>query len=70
MPDDDSYISAMRQQVAQACMQTRDLITPILESAEGVKADMVARGWSPANAETVAAAYVQSMQMTALGGGA
>ena len=66
MPDGE--LDPMRRMVAEACMQTRDLITPILESAEGVKADMVARGWNPGNAETVAAAYVQAMLKTALGG--
>ena len=64
MSDDPHEL--IRSQVAQACMQTRDMITPILESAEGVKADMVARGWSAANAETVATAYVQSMLTIAL----
>ncbi|MFF2852702.1 hypothetical protein ACFVT5_41375 [Streptomyces sp. NPDC058001] len=68
MPRDEA-LDAMRQVVAQACMQTRDLITPILESAEGVKADMVTRGWSAANAEAVAAAYVQAMLKSSLGGG-
>jgi hypothetical protein len=66
MPDDE--LDPMRRMVAEACMQTRDLITPILESAEGVKADMVARGWSPGNAETVAATYVQAMLKNAIGG--
>jgi hypothetical protein len=66
MPDD--MLDPMRQQVVQACLQTRDLITPILESAEGVKADMVARGWTAVNAEAVAVAYVQSMLKSAIGG--
>lgn len=65
MPDD--MLDPMRQQIVHACLQTRDLITPILESAEGVKADMVARGWTPANAEAVAVAYVQSMLKSVLG---
>jgi len=69
MPEDDSA-DPMLQLVAQACLQTRVLITPILESAEGVKADMVARGWSATNAEGVAAAYVQTMLKSALGGSA
>lgn len=62
----DDALDPVRQAVAQACMQTRDLIAPILESAEGVKADMTARGWAPANAEAVATAYVQAMLDKAL----
>jgi hypothetical protein len=65
MPDEES-LDFVRQVVAQACMQTRDLIAPVLESAEGVKADMVARGWSAANAEAVATTYVQGMVTKAL----
>lgn len=65
MPDN---LDPMRQAVAQSCMQVRDLMSPILESAEGVKADMMARGWTAGNVETVAA-YVQSMLKAAIGGG-
>lgn len=57
----DPVADAVVQQVAAACMQTKEAITPILDSAEGVKADMVGRGWSEVNAERVAATYVQSM---------
>lgn len=61
-------MAAMLQQVAQACMQTKELITPILESREGIKADMIGRGWSEPNAEKVATSYVQAMLKTAIGG--
>ncbi|MDR3081612.1 MAG: hypothetical protein LBV60_11925 [Streptomyces sp.] len=64
----DDPVAAMLQQVAAACMQTKELITPILESAEGIKADMVGRCWSEANAEKVATSYVQAMLKTAIGG--
>lgn len=58
---------ALQAQVAQACMTTRTVIAPVLESAEGVKSEMVARGWNPANAEAVASAYVQVMLKSVLG---
>jgi hypothetical protein len=61
-------MAAMLAQVAQACMQTKELVTPMLESAEGIKADMIGRGWSDANAEKVATSYVQAMLKTAIGG--
>ena len=64
----DETVRAMLAQIAQACMQTKELITPILESAEGIKADMVARGWMDVNAERVATSYVQAMLKTAIGG--
>ncbi|MET9445332.1 hypothetical protein [Streptomyces sp. NPDC006610] len=64
----EDQMAAMLQQVAHACMQTKELVTPILESAEGIKADMVGRGWSEANAEKVATSYVQAMLKTAIGG--
>jgi hypothetical protein len=47
--------------VAQACMETTETIAPILDSAEGVKADMIGRGWGEGNAEQVATTYVQAM---------
>lgn len=55
---------ALNQQVtlvANACLETKELIAPVLDSAEGVKADMVGRGWSEMNAERVATSYVQGM---------
>ncbi|MFE7233892.1 hypothetical protein ACFVAF_25145 [Streptomyces sp. NPDC057596] len=64
----DEMTAALIAQVAAACMQTTEVIAPILESAEGIKADMVGRGWSEANAERVATSYVQAMLKTAIGG--
>lgn len=66
----DPVVDAMVQQVAAACMQTKELIAPILDSAEGVKVDMVGRGWAEANAERVAAAYVQAMLKRVIEGAA
>jgi hypothetical protein len=66
MAPDDQFGEA-RQQVGQACMQTRELLDPVLVSAEGVKADMIGRGWGEANAEAVATAYVQGMLKNVLG---
>lgn len=57
----DEATAAMVAQVAAACMQTKEVISPILDSAEGVKADMVGRGWAETNAERVATSYVQAM---------
>lgn len=65
-PDDP--LDEARRQIGQTCMQARGLLGPVLESAEGVKTDMIGRGWSPANAESVAVAYVQGMLRTVLGG--
>ncbi|MGW0578600.1 hypothetical protein ACWD25_22125 [Streptomyces sp. NPDC002920] len=64
----EDMTAAMVAQVASACMQATEVIAPILESAEGVKADMVGRGWSELNAERVATSYVQAMLKTAIGG--
>lgn len=64
----EDMTAALVAQVAGACMQATEVIAPILESAEGVKADMVGRGWSEINAERVATSYVQAMLKTAIGG--
>lgn len=64
----DEMAAALVSQVAAACMQAKEVIAPILDSAEGVKADMVGRGWSEVNAERVATSYVQSMLKSAIGG--
>lgn len=64
---------ALAQQVtlvANACLETKELIAPMLDSAEGVKADMVGRGWSEMNAERVAASYVQAMLKRVIEGAA
>lgn len=66
----DEQFEQSRREVGQACMQARDLLGPVLESAEGVKADMVGRGWTEANAEGVALAYVQGMLRKVFGGAA
>lgn len=64
----DDQLNEGRQQIGRTCMQARDLLCPVLESAEGVKADMIGRGWTPVNAEAVAVAYVQGMLRIVLGG--
>lgn len=64
----DKQFEQSRREVGEACMQARDLLGPVLESAEGVKADMISRGWTPHNAEAVAVAYVQGMLRSVLGG--
>jgi hypothetical protein len=37
-----------------ASNQRNELVAPILDAADGMKADMERRGWSPTAAETVA----------------
>lgn len=57
----DDAASQRAALVTQACMEASETIAPILDSAEGVKANMVGRGWSEVNAEQVATTYVQGM---------
>jgi hypothetical protein len=43
-----------RHELATAMLQINEQISPILDAADGMKADMERRGWSPTASESVA----------------
>lgn len=65
-PIDDGMEQA-NQALAHGLMQIKGPLNLVLDSAEGIKAEMIGRGWTPQNAETVALAYVQVALQKVLG---
>lgn len=49
----DDEVQRVSELVSHSLMNMKELLDPVLDSAEGIKADMVARGWSPQNAESL-----------------
>ena len=50
-----------RNEMAVALLEVSESITPILDSADGMKAEMERRGWSPTAAEQVALTWLLGM---------
>jgi hypothetical protein len=44
--------------LAEGLMETLEILKPVFEAAEGIKADMESRGWSPTAAEAVATEWL------------
>ena len=56
MPQPDA--DRMRNELANAMLQMTEMLTPIFDTADGMRADLLARGWSPTAAEASAAAWL------------
>lgn len=48
----------VRHELANAMLQMTETIAPILDTADGMRADLEQRGWSPTAAEQAAAAWL------------
>lgn len=68
-PAPDPEPAEIREQLAESLIIFQDIMGPLFDAAEGVKADMLARGWQPASAEAVAVTWLQTMITTFNGGG-
>ncbi|WP_329168337.1 hypothetical protein OG709_30000 [Streptomyces sp. NBC_01267] len=54
--------SEQREALAQLLMDNQDVnITPVFDAADGMRADLLARGWSAEIAEYLAAAWLSAM---------
>lgn len=58
---DESRLQEMQEKVARATMQMAEITAPIIESANGQRAKLVADGWSETAAEQMAASYFAAM---------
>lgn len=58
---DEIDIQGMQDKVAKATMQMAELSAPIVESANGQRATLVANGWSETAAEQMAVSYYAAM---------
>jgi hypothetical protein len=49
---------AMRKELALNLIQMKENLEPLYEAAEGTRADLIKRGWSPPVAERIAAEWL------------
>ncbi len=52
----------MKADLANGLLEMLDTLSPILDAAEGLKADLERRGWSPTAAEAVALEWLMNAQ--------
>lgn len=57
----DPNFEEIQRQLALSMAQLKENIEPIFETAEGIRADMVKRTWSPAMAERIAGEWLVMM---------
>lgn len=58
-PEEQAKIKA---DLANSLLELLDSLSPILDAAEGLKADLERRGWSPTAAEAVALEWLMNAQ--------
>ena len=61
-------IDKVRHDIANGMLGLNDLLGPIFDAADGVKADMEKRGWSPTACERVALVWLTNTLSKALQG--
>ncbi|GGZ72970.1 hypothetical protein ACFOOM_01185 [Streptomyces echinoruber] len=65
-----SDMDRARHEISNALLAMTDLITPIFDKADGMRADLERRGWSPTAAEQVALVWLLNAVNSATNGGA
>lgn len=61
MPDDDVVpMSQMARELASTLQEAMEATSPVFDVADGIRADMERRGWSPTAAEVVALEWLQN----------
>jgi hypothetical protein len=63
-------LERMRHELSNALLVMAEQTAPIFDAADGMRADLEKRGWSPTAAEQVALAWLLSAMGNAMGGGA
>ncbi len=51
-------MSEQSMQMTQALLDAMEMMAPIIDAADGLRADMEKRGWSPTAAEAVALTWL------------
>ena len=54
----DDQLAKMKTDMTVALMQGIDAFAPIFDGAEGIRADLERRGWSPTQAEAAAGEWL------------
>lgn len=57
--DDTNDQARVRSELSTQLMAAMDMVRPILDAADGMKADLERRGWSPTQAEVVAGEWLR-----------
>ncbi|BDM70582.1 hypothetical protein HEK616_40690 [Streptomyces nigrescens] len=66
---DSSAADAMRAALTTQLLDMAGILQPIYDAADGMKAELVSRGWSPTQAEESAGAWLTAT-LAAIGGAA
>lgn len=66
---DNSAADAMRAALTTSLLDMAGILQPIYDAADGMKAELISRGWSPTQAEQSAGAWLTST-LASIGGAA
>lgn len=66
---DPNEAAAAKAELANGLLQAAEMMTPLYDAADGIRADMAARGWSPTAAEQAALTWLCSAIPHVLTGG-
>ncbi|WP_327066801.1 hypothetical protein [Kitasatospora sp. NBC_01302] len=63
-------LDRMRHELANSLLAMQQQLAPVFDAADGIRADMEQRGWSPTAAESVALTWLQgTIALITTGGG-
>lgn len=62
-------LERMRHELSSMLLLMSEQMAPIFDAADGMRADLEKRGWSPTAAEQVALAWLTGAMASATGGG-
>ena len=57
----EQELDRMRHEMATSLLTMQLQLAPIFDAADGIRADMAKRGWSPTAAEAAALTWLQGM---------
>lgn len=61
-------LARLRQEMASNLLLMSEQMAPMFDAADGIRADMLKRGWSPASAERVSLAWLMNALDSAMRG--
>ena len=61
-------LARARHELTNGLLAMNEQLTPVFDTADGMRADLEKRGWSPTAAEQVALAWLLAAMNTAMGG--
>lgn len=61
-------MARMRHEMTNGLLAMNESLAPVFDTADGMRAELEKRGWSPTAAEQVALVWLMSAMKTAMGG--